>query len=319
MSLTTQGYGTGMTSAGLSSRATDGGESLHRPDVAAELARGNRTLAAVGPVLRHLVTNDDNAMFGEEPIARTRGMIESFAQAIGRHLGEGVFRDHGRAIVNALIDQPALLAHCHAMALEGQLTERLALRGVDPVLPPLVHRRMASTDAETAALAMSLMAAQTRFVRQQQRMELILAELPGDLLHQALVGVAGALGPDLHARIAMLRDGFDEARGRLALLAQVGLSLGDDFAASLDPDQAGFALFATALSLMTGHDRDAIVRAAADGQQVRLALLLAVAGVNPDDREAVLAGLFPDAPVAGSLLGLDAHHAADLLAGGLLG
>lgn len=279
-----------------------------------ELARDQRDLAAVGPVLRHLVGGESNALFGDEPIARTRGMIESLADELSRHAGREPVPSVRDPLVRALVDVPALLGHAHALAMEAQIVARLAEQGIDPVLPPLVQDRIGSPDPQMAALAMTLMAAQTRYVRRQQRMELAAGELPADLLHACLAAAEALFGPEAAGALALVRAGYDERRGRLGVMAQLGLGLGDDFGAALDPGQGGFSLFATALSLVTGQDRDAVVLAAANPRPLRLALMLALAGVEPAGREAAVLRLHPDLAVEPAWFTIDPHHAGDLLA-----
>lgn len=285
----------------------------------AELARERRDLAALAPVLRHLVASEDNALLGEEAVARTRGLIESLALELLRAAAE----DHAAAdlarLTEALVDRAPLLGHCHALALEGQITGRLAERGVDPLLPPLLQARTGDPDPATAALAMDVMAAQTRFVRRHQRMELALGELPGDLMHLALGAAADVLGPEAHPALDQLRARFAEGASRIALLAQLGLGLGDDFSAGLDPARGGFALFATALSLVTGQARDAVVLACAERQEARLALLLAVAGLSALAREGAILCLHPDSAPAPDWFTIGAPDAADLLLQGAEG
>lgn len=281
-----------------------------------ELARDQRDLAAVGPVLRHLVGGESNALFGDEPIARTRGMIESLADELLRQAGREPAPSARDPLVRALVDVPALLGHAHALAMEAQIVARLAEQGIDPVLSPLVQDRIGSPDPQMAALAMTLMAAQTRYVRRQQRMELAAVELPADLLHACLGAAEALFGPEAAGALALVRAGYDERRGRLGVMAQLGLGLGDDFGAALDPGQGGFSLFATALSLVTGQDRDAVVLAAANPRPLRLALMLALAGVEPAGREAAVLRLNPDLVVEPAWFTIDPHHAGDLLAEG---
>lgn len=279
----------------------------------AELALGGRDLGAIGPVLRHLVARPDSSLFGEEIVARTRGMVELLALRLLRMAGQRAVDTHLPGLVGRLCDHERLLVHVHALALEGQVTAALGSRGIDSTLPPLLQARMAGGAAESAALAMAVLAAQTRFVRSQQRMELDFAELPGDLLHDVLRIVADTTRAEGVAAVRAVQTGYDERKSRLALLAQVGLGLGDAFLAGLDPVQAGFALFATALSLVTGEDRDRVVVATARGHEARLGLMLAMAGLAPAAREATLLCLHPDAAPAGGWLVIDGHRAAELL------
>ena len=290
-----------------------------------QLARDQRDRAAIGPVLRHLVLGEKLDLFGEETVARTRGMIESLAIELLRLHSENPEPARFDALAAALADSPALLGHVHALALEGQLVVRLNDRGVDPLLPPLVQQRISSPDPQIAGLAIALMAAQTRFVRRQQRMELVAVELSADLLHVALSAlerVVGAAAPgDRDAAparaVAALRSGFDERRGRIGILAQLGLGLGDDFPVALDPHQAGFSLFASALSLITGQDRDQVVLAAASADSPRLPLLMAAAGVEPPMREAVVLMLHPDSSPPPAWFAIDPAEASELLVRGV--
>jgi hypothetical protein len=55
------------------------------------------------------------------------------------------------------------------------------------VLSPLVQELVAAKEGDMAALAMTVLAAQARFMQHHRRMELPLGELPGDLFHKALV------------------------------------------------------------------------------------------------------------------------------------
>ena len=281
-----------------------------------EWACDRRDRAAVGPVLRHLVAGESNDLFGEEPVARTRAMLESLALELLRLESDNPGARQVDALIAALTDSPPLLGHVHALALEGQIVSRMALQGVDPLLPPLIQDRISAADPQIAALAMSLMAAQTRFVRRQQRMELTAAELSADLLHLALSTLARIVGGE-GAGVAGLKAGYDERRGRIGILGQLGLGLGDDFPAALDPRQAGFSLFASALSLITGHERDDVVLASASGRPFRLALLLAAAGVEPAGREAAVLLLQPDALPPAEWFTIDPARAAALLAQGV--
>ena len=279
----------------------------------ADLALGGRDLGAIGPVLRHLVARPDSSLFAEELVARTRGMIESLALQLLRQGGERMGDMVLSTLVARLCDHERLLVHVHALALEGQMTAALGQRGIDSTLPPLLQARMAGGPPDGAALAMTVLAAQTRFLRSQQRMELDYAELPGDVLHDVLQIVAECSGPEGTETVRLVHAGYDERKSRLALLAQVGLGLGDQFLAGLDPAQAGFALFATALSLVTGQERDRVVVATAQGHEARLGLMLAMAGLAPAAREGVMVCLHPDAVVRPAWLEIDGHRAADLL------
>ena len=287
----------------------------------AELARAEAVRASIGPVLRHLVSSDDLSVFSEEAVARTRGLIESLAGRLLRAVALAAGRDAPRAgepeaLIAALVAQPALLGHCHALALEAQLTERLADQArLDPVLSPLLQSRLAAPDPEVSALAMHLLAAQTRFTQTQRRMEVTAGELPADVLHPVLVALEAVCGAEAAPAVRAVRGSYDEARSRHGLLARLVLGLGADAGAALDPHDAGLAIFLTALSLATMQERDCAVLALVDGQQARLATMLAAAGVGPRQVEACLLLVHPDIAPERRYLGIDRDAAEVLLAG----
>ena len=260
----------------------------------AELARARQARQAIAPVLAHLVGDASPALFSEEVIARTRGAVESLAFQLLRRCADEPRREALAQLAAELSGQSPLLAHCHALALEASLANRLAAQGIDPVLSPLLQGMIASPEPDLAALAMTVLAAQARFVQAQRRMETALEELPADLLHDVLPAFERHGGDGVGAVALLIRDSFDEGRTRTALVARLLLSGEGGFAAALDPDQAGIALFFSALSLATGLPRDAIVLTATEGQHSRLALMLGACGVVPAAREATLARLLPD-------------------------
>src|SRR5690349_5100369 len=100
-----------------------------------DLARADLALAAARPVLRHFLANDDPELFGDEIIARVRGMLRDLA----RQLAEAGGASAEDLLAERLSANAGLLAHAHALALEGQLLERLRHKSaIDPVLPPLI-------------------------------------------------------------------------------------------------------------------------------------------------------------------------------------
>jgi len=283
----------------------------------AELARAERVLGAIPPVLAHLVANQAHAVFSEEIVARTRGQVESLARSLVRATGEDGAPDALRELTAALVEQPALVAHCHVLALEAQLAERLSREaGMDPVLSPLLQERIAAPDADVAATAMKLLAAQARFSQSQRRMEMPLGELPADLMPDVLLAFGVACGAGAQTAAHALRDGFDEAQGRAALLARVVLGLEQGFVPALNLDSAGVSLFLSAVALATGENRAAVALATADGQQARLALILAVAGLPVAAVEEVLLRLHPDAALPRALMALSRDEAIALWAHG---
>jgi hypothetical protein len=93
-------------------------------DLRRNLARAGGMLGAVGPVLRHLLDKRDDALFGDEVVARLRAMLGDLAPGGGARSGRGALR----SLVPALADVPGLVGHCHALALEWAMTQRLAER-----------------------------------------------------------------------------------------------------------------------------------------------------------------------------------------------
>ena len=309
------GYGDAMTDAGTNPRMTDSVESRLRD----ALQRGDAVIGAVPPVLRHLLASDDSGLFADAILARVRGMIADVANQLRGHMagGDNCIPD----LIAALTANPAFLTHVHALVLEWQLTERLQTSlALDPVLSPLLQALIASLDENTAALSMKFLAAQARFGQAQRRMRLPLGELPGDLLHGALVvmrGVAGA-EPEADARAAAaeaaIRAGYNESRSRLGLISRLITGMGAGAVAALSIHHAGAALFLSALGIASGQDRDLATLATSETQRTRFALALCAAGLKPAAIEEQLLALDPDAVLPEGLDRLGADRAAALLA-----
>jgi hypothetical protein len=309
------GYGGVMTDAGISPRVTDSVESRLRD----ALERGDAVIGTVPPVLRHLLASDDSGLFADAILARVRGMIADIAQQLVEHMG-GEEQD-GPALITALMANPVFLTHVHALVLEWQLTERLqAGLALDPVLSPLLQALIASSDQTTAALAMKFLAAQARFGQAQRRMRLPLAELPGDLLHGALVAMRGVAGarPDADARAAAaetaIRTDYGESRSRIGLISRLVTGMGAGAVAALSIHHAGAAIFLSALGIASGQDRDLATLATSETQRTRLALALCAAGLKPSAIEEQLLALDPHAALPEGLDRLTPDRAAALLA-----
>lgn len=296
-----------------------------------ELVAADLALANVSPILRHLLGNDDHALFSDRIVAQVRAQIEDLARQLAMSLETALGHPDPREAANqtapqlaaAFIDSPPILAHAHALALEAQLAERLATRlSLDPVLSPLLQALVASPDPNTAATAMALLAAQARFVQAQRRGELPLAELPGDLLHTALLILRahGTGGDPARDRIAgvletAIRSNFDEAANRLGLLHRLVGGMGGGALAALDVGHAGVALFVTALGLGAGLERDAAVLATSEAQLPRLALALLASGAKPAAVEQQFFAFHPEVTLPEGFETLRADRAAALLAG----
>ena len=296
-----------------------------------ELAAADLAQANVGPILRHLLGNDDHALFSDRIVAQVRAQIEDLAQQLAMSLETALGHADPREAANetapqlaaAFIDSPPILAHAHALALEAQLAERLATRlSLDAVLSPLLQALIASADPNTAATAMALLAAQARFVQAQRRGELPLAELPGDLLHTALLIMREHAAGDDPARNRIagvletaIRGNFDEAANRLGLLHRLVGGMGGGAIAALDAGHAGVALFVTALGLGAGLERDAAMLATSEAQLPRLALALLASGAKPAIVEQQFFAIHPEVTLPDGFETLRADRAAALLAG----
>lgn len=319
-----QRYGSSMSNSPTSGAGADSIERVMR----AELSHGDAMIGTVVPIIRHLVASDDQSVFSEEIVARTRGMLEDIARqlltAMAIVAGDGENRDHDRRavepLVTAIAADPAMLAHVHALALEWQLTERIHSRlGLDRVLSPLLQSLIASNDAGTAASAMNLLAAQARFAQTQRRMQLPLRELPADVLHGALAVMTDRLGKDDEvadrAEQAISTD-YDESQTRLGLMARLIMGMGGGAMAALTIDHAGVALFLTALSIANGQDRSLTTLSTNESQLARLALALAAAGMKPQVVEEQFRSLHPEVSLPSGFEVLGPDQAAAILAHG---
>ena len=292
-----------------------------------ELVEGDAMIAAARPILRHLLANDDNGLFSDETIARVRGLVLNvagqllFAQAEAAEARNRPAYVAGRQdrLAQALFGDTGFLAHAHALTVEAQLTERLQARnGIDAVLTPLVGELAGSGDRDTAGLAMAVLAAQARFQQHWRRMELPLGELPGDLFHRALVLLRErADGDDESAAEAAerrLRDDYQEGAGRLGLIARLVMALGQQAPRALSIDHAGLAVFATALAMASGQERDLVVLSFSERQYARLAVSLCAAGLKPQAVLEQFLYLHPDVSLPDGFETLRADRAVALLA-----
>lgn len=301
----------------------------HAALLAEELAAARGSVANVVPILRHLLRSDDNSIFSDEIVARVRGMfldvarqlVIALAEAAGHAEPEAWAHRAADELAHVLADSPAFLEHFHTLALEWQWTERLGQRrALDPVLPPLLQARMGDPDPQVSAGAMNLLAAQARFCQNQRRMQLPLAELPGDLVHIALVTMRAHVGgdgnADAYALIAerSVRLRLEETRSRLGQMRGVLDAMGEQSGAALDLDAAGVALFLTALARGSGQTREAAIMATVDSQVPRLALALRACGLAGDAIAARVLAFHPDARVPGMIGDIAPDEAAALLA-----
>lgn len=287
-----------------------------------ELAQGDAFLESAAPIMRHLVAGEHSDAFADEIVARVRGGVNDLAAQLLAAIAatsDPARRDPNTfdELCEALLRLPGLLGHLHALALEWQLTERLQIRqALDPALPPLLQALLASEDAATSEVAMHLLAAQARFAQTQRRMQFPLHELPADLLHGALIALRGVAGPASRAgeAEATLRSGYDESQSRLALAARLVAGMGGGAVAALAVPHAGVALFATALAMASGQDRNVVLLSLGGGFAARLALALKAAGMKLEAIRAQVQLLLPDAPAGAQWDRIRSDRAADLLA-----
>jgi hypothetical protein len=264
-----------------------------------QLARENRALGAVVPVLRYLLASEGERLLSDAIVARVRGMLADLAaqlQALdeGRDPALRTMREDNAgardALAEALAGDRDLLTLCHALAAESQLAERLhQQRAIDPVLSPLLQELIASDVPPIAELAMNALAAQSRFIQSQRRMELALTELPAELFHGLVA--ARRHTPALDA----VRQAYDEAASRLGLFARLASAMRRGAVAALTLDHAGVALFASALATLAAQPRGDPVIACHEQQAVRLALMLRAAGQSGEAIERSLLLIDPAA------------------------
>lgn len=311
----------------VSAAGIEGVESVMRD----ELARGDAMAESVLPILRHLIAAEDSSVFSDEILARVRGVLSDLASALLDALAAaGGDADKGRSrpeelavLTEAFVDNPQLLTHVHALALEWQLTEKLQARlALDPVVSPLLQTMIASAEPATQALAMTFLASQARWCQAQRRMRLPLAELPGDLFHavlmtvRTLAGESGEVAQQVLMAETQLRQGYDESANRLGLAARLMLNLGGGAHSALSVSHAGVALFLTALALGSGQARDTVVLSTHEAQLARLALALRAAGLKPAAIEQQFLTLHPDVVLPPGFERIGPDGAAALLSAG---
>jgi hypothetical protein len=312
----------GMSDTAAQTLSTAPVESIMRD----ELAHGDAMIGTIAPILRHLLANDEHSVFSDEILAALRGMMNHVAQQLLDELSTAAetpdVRDHDPAQVAALVagfvTHPGFLSHVHALALEWKLAQRMEARlALDPVISPLLQALVASPDQQVAATSMALLASQARFAQSQRRMQLPLTELPGDLLHAALVALRGLAGEALalvgQAEQAV-RTRYDESRTRLGLISRIVISMGAGATAALSVTHAGVPMFLSALALASGQDRDMAVLSTNEGQVARLALALRASGLRSGVIEEQFGSLHPDVTLPEGFENLSSDHAAALLA-----
>lgn len=288
------------------------------------LARENRALGAVVPVLRHLLASEGQRLVSDAILARVRGMLSDLAAQLlaladGRDPALRIVSysdtDARDALAESLSADQALLTLCHAFAIESHLAERLHhQRGIDPVLNPLLQELIASDEPVIAELAMNMLAAQSRFIQSQRRMELPLTELPAELFHAILSDHARLQDDTLpESALARLLQNYDEAETRLGLLARLVSAMRRGAVAALALDHAGLALFASTLATLARQPRAHAVLACHEQQGARLALGLRAAGLGVEAIERQFLLVDPAARMPSDLADISPERARLLL------
>jgi hypothetical protein len=284
----------------------------------AALARGDALRARSGPALQHLVAVQDCSLISEAVVAQVGGMLRHLADQIvdGRAVADpAAARER---VIDSLLRIDALREHCQALALEWRLAVRLEAEAtVDPVLTPLLQTLVADTDAGVGALAMAVLAAQARFAQAQRRVQLPLAELPAELFHAVMLAareMSGEGDEDYARAETRLRAAYDEGAGRLSLLARL-VSVAGAISSPLPAiEDAGVALWLSAVAARSGQDRDRTACAVADPSLGRLLLTLRAAGVAPAEAERQALRTQPDAVLPRGLQDIGTREAAQWLA-----
>ncbi|MEL7689743.1 hypothetical protein [Citromicrobium bathyomarinum] len=292
----------------------------------AELARGDMALSTLTPVLTHFLNTQDRSLFSDSIVARVRGMLRSASYRLLRVEAEEIGANDVFAYAEARADMLAeelarhagFLGHCHALSIEWQLADRLRSRnGIDPILSPLLQSLIATGDAQLSDAAMGTLAAQARFIEQQKRMEMPLAELPEEqfvnfisVWRRQREDLSDDLAGSVETRIRQMRA---DNEARLSLLERTAAGLGARADVALSLAHAGAALFLTTLAHKAGQDRDIAVVSTNDRQLVRFALSLRAAGLSPAETRAQLRCLHPDASMPAAIAQVSRADARALL------
>lgn len=290
----------------------------------AELARGDQALAGVAPVLVHLLGQSGQSLVSDQTLAHLRGMMDDLARQLLTQLAsQGVDEQTidpvlKHDLANRLSGNTQLLSHCFALCAEAQLSQRLEREHhIDQVLSPLMQELIASSDEALAELAMSTMVAQGRFVQSQSRMSLPIQELPADLFRQVIAISQAVLANDTNEQFelasAKLKEQFDEAGSRIALLSHLITSLRGGASVALNLEHGGLALFASALASITGQPRELAVLGCSEQQHARLAFGLRAAALPSEQIERVMAIVHPQIDLSSAFTNLSAQAAQDML------
>lgn len=298
----------------------------------AELARSDRALGGVTPILSHLLASPGYSLVNEDIVARVRGMLSDLARQLfvcawGKGAESSPSGHSIDALEEELLSNGPVLSHLYSLAMEGHLTQRLAQRSsLDPSLSPLLQELIASDDDEIADMSMRTLAAQSRFIQAQRRMSLPLLELPALILTSVTQLAETHIQPVRRAKsgdqspvsFGHLRENYDEASTRLGLMTRLAAAMRKGVVAALELDHAGLALFTTALATLTRQPRDISVLACHERQAARLALALRAAGLDEIAIERQFLLLEPAERLPRNIADIAPQKAVSLLSGSRL-
>lgn len=284
------------------------------------LVSGDRALRSVPSMLSLIVGESAQSLLSDAIVAKVRGFLESLAEQLleakaGCHRLDIGSREIDK-IVAALSVDGALLNYCYALAVESRATDKLGqTAAVDPVLSPLLQELIASSDAASAELAMRAMAAQSRFVQQQMRMELPLEELPAELLDRTLNRWRSIYDEDAEIiqAVESIKNAYDEGSSRTGLMMRLVTRMRGGAIAGLEVAHAGMALFTTSLASLSKQPRELTVLACQEGQAPRLALSLRSTGMESEAIQRQFHFLNPAEQPSSALRALDPARALAIL------
>lgn len=300
-------------------------------EASASLLRAGALAAPTGPILRQLLTGERDGLFSDAIIARTSAMISHLAHQMAFAVVEaaeeaeplGAAAAEAEILADALAEQlrdvSDVLGHVHALCVESTLADMLHERAaIDPALPPLLKDLLTNQDAEIAAAAMHVLAAQARFLHHSRRMELPLGELPGELfaLCLSLIGGLGTIDPGQREAVrSMLAANYDEGGARTSQIARLAMLAHDDSTQKPSLPNSGLAIFASWLALDVGKPRDDTILAIGQRDLSRLVLMMRAADLSEAAMQGVVAILAPHGTLDPALASLAPEEARQLLSG----
>jgi hypothetical protein len=142
---------------------------------------------------------------------------------------------------------------------------------------------IASPKEATSRLAAAVLAAQTRFLSNMERMQLPLRQLPGELLHDVFAIGRQWLGEPIIADAVeqAVRTSYDEGATRVALLGRLVNSAEYPQARGWQLQEAGVPLFLANLALGAGLSLHEAALLTTQSQIARLALTMRTLRCNP--------------------------------------